>query len=131
MKTSSVHGRSSVLEPAVLAAVDLDQLAVVLASQARLMEGAPLLAKTAQAVGGPSTGAGLSTNSQGHASQSRISVASVGPKSAYRVLTSSTAYLRMPAFRLRLDVLPRALWISCATAAVFNTSSAAGTSAAH
>jgi hypothetical protein len=42
---------SSVLEPAVLAAVDLDQLPEVLASQARLMEGAPLLARQPQAVG--------------------------------------------------------------------------------
>jgi hypothetical protein len=42
---------SSVLEPAVLAAVDLDQLPEVLASQARLMEGAPLLARQPQAFG--------------------------------------------------------------------------------
>ena len=34
------------------------------------------------------------------------SVASVGPKSAYLVLTSSTAYFRIPSFRLRFDVRP-------------------------
>ena len=36
----------------------------------------------------------------------------VCPKSAYLVLTRSTAYLRMPSLRLRFEVRPRALWIS-------------------
>jgi hypothetical protein len=48
----------------VLAAIDLDQLAVVLASQAWLMEGASLLARQQQAVGDHPPAQGLSTNSQ-------------------------------------------------------------------
>ena len=43
MKTSSVQGSSAALfEPSVLAAVDLDQLAVMLAPKPGLMERAPL-----------------------------------------------------------------------------------------
>ena len=43
---------------------------------------------------------------------SSTSAASVGPKSAYLVLTNSTAYSRMPGFICRFEARPRALWIS-------------------
>jgi hypothetical protein len=100
-------GLAALLEPAMIAAVDLDQIAVALTPQSRLMEGSSL--RTRQ----PYTSAiiqrrSVSRPTRSSCLSSRTSVASVGPKSVYLVLSNSTAYFRMPSFLLRLDVRLRA-----------------------
>jgi hypothetical protein len=56
--------RATFFEPAVLTAGDLDQLAVMLAPQSWLMEGASLLARQPQALGNHPPAQGLSPNAQ-------------------------------------------------------------------
>ena len=100
-------GLPALFEPAVLAPVDLDQLTV---ARAEAWAGGTFAVVVANSQRPSATiqRRKVSRPTRSSCFSSRTSVASVGPKSAYLVLTNSTAYCRMPAFTLRFDVLPRA-----------------------
>ena len=98
------------LKRAMITAMDLDQFAVALAPETWLVEGPSLLTQE------PSPSATIHRRRVSRpvmieCYSSRISVASVGPKSAYFDRTSSTAYSRTPGTERLFDERPRDLWM--------------------
>ena len=100
MKTSSVQRFTAVLEPAVLAAVDLDQLAIRLTPKPRLMEAPALLARKPHPSldhPGPQR---LATNLDAVLARAASRSPASGRSRRYLVRTSSNAYSRTPALSL-------------------------------